>query len=158
MNVLGFKHHSNSYFAWANAVVEKALQQRPDKLFGCLAYRELTEPPDNGVVHPRLVAISLQGNSTHGSHPNAGARGTGSLRRWSKAAPQLGWWDYAWGGHYLVPRVWFRRMARRYRYLLQHNVRHIVTGAGVAGTFYKDFGLRSGPRGGRTGTKAPSST
>ena len=54
-NFLGYRNYSNSYFEWANKVVEGVIKEYPDKWFSTIAYWNLVQPPDKIQVHPRIV-------------------------------------------------------------------------------------------------------
>jgi hypothetical protein len=43
--------------------------------------------------------------------------------RWAKKTTNLGWYDYIYGTPYLVPRVYFRKMAEYYKYGYENGIR-----------------------------------
>jgi len=51
------------------------------------------------------------------------AEGKKLTEEWSSQAPVLGWYDYIYGTPYIVPRVYFHKMAEYYRYGYEHGVR-----------------------------------
>lgn len=122
-NVLGLEDVSDDYFLWANAVVERVLQKYPDKWFGMLAYNGLYEPPTKVSVHPRIVPF-ITYERLRWSDPKAREAGHELTERWHKAAPTVGWYDYAYGLCYLLPRVWPHRMQQYLNWGAKHGVRH----------------------------------
>jgi len=43
---------------------------------------------------------------------------------WNKVAPVLGWYDYAYGLCYMVPREWFHVMQKYLSWGAAHNVKY----------------------------------
>ncbi|MGE0824678.1 MAG: DUF4838 domain-containing protein [Candidatus Binatia bacterium] len=121
-NFIGFRDSSDVYFTWANAVVARVLQRYPDKWFGCLAYREVAQPPKDGTVHTRIVPF-LTYDRLKWSDPTIRTQGQRISDRWQRASTQFGWYDYIYGTPYCVPRVYFHTMADYYRYGAAHGVR-----------------------------------
>jgi hypothetical protein len=54
--------------------------------------------------------------------PAAESQGKSLTERWTHKSSQIGWYDYIWGTPYLVPRVYFHKMAEYYRFAYQHGV------------------------------------
>lgn len=122
-NFLGYRDYSNVYFTWANEVVERVLEEYPDKWFGTYAYMGLAEPPSQvQEVHPRIVPFL-----TYGRHrwidSEIREQGHRITERWNKSGATLGFYGYAWGYPYLLPRVWFHQMEENLRYGYEHGVR-----------------------------------
>jgi hypothetical protein len=121
-NFMGYEDHSDLYFRWANAVVQGVLRRHPDKWFGCLAYRELSEPPGRVAVHPRIIPF-MSADRLKWADPVLEAEGKGMTLKWKTKSPTLAWSDYIYGTPYLVPRVYFHKMAETYRFAHQNGVR-----------------------------------
>jgi hypothetical protein len=121
-NFLGFEDVSDDYFEWADAVVTKVLTRYPDKWFGTLAYSGIVDPPTRVNVHPRIVPLITYDRMRWGD-PKLKAFGEQLTERWEKASPMLGWYDYAYGSQYLVPRVWFHRMQEYLAWGAAHHVK-----------------------------------
>ncbi len=136
-NFLGRRDVSDRYFEWANKVVEGVLQKYPDKVFGCLAYSEVAEPPKRVKVHPRIIPYMTY-DRMKWIHPEVRAAGHAATEAWQKASPTLGWYDYIYGTPYCLPRVYFHEMAKYYRYGHRHGVRCLYAEA------YPNFG--EGPK------------
>ena len=136
-NMLKRDHLSDRYFTWANAVIERVLQRYPDKWFGCLAYSEIYEPPDRVKIHPRMIPYMTY-DRMQWIDPQARAASEELTRRWAKASPVVGWYDYIYGAAYLVPRVYPHLMGEYYRFAHQNGVR------GLTAEAYPNFG--EGPK------------
>jgi hypothetical protein len=121
-NYLGRPHLSDPYFKWANAVVEGVLKQYPDKRFGCLAYNSIADPPSEVQVHPHIIPYMTY-DRMKWIDKEIEQHGKELTERWAKKATNLGWYDYIYGTPYLVPRVYFRKMAEYYRYGYENGIR-----------------------------------
>jgi hypothetical protein len=127
-NSLGYHDASDSYFSWANTVVEGVLRSYPDKWFGCLAYSELADPPSKVKVHSRIIPF-MTFDRLKWVDKTQEITGKRLTEQWAKSANYLGWYDYIYGTPYLVPRVYFHHMADYYRYGYEHNVRAVYAEA-----------------------------
>ena len=121
-NFLGYRHVSDLYFEWANAVAEGVLKNYPDKWFGCLAYSEVAAPPFKVKIHPRIIPFMTYDRMKWVDH-SFESEGRKLTEDWSGQAAVLGWYDYIYGTPYIVPRVYFHKMAEYYRYGYEHGVR-----------------------------------
>ncbi len=121
-NFLGDEDVSNDYYLWANEVAQGVLKRYPDKWFGLLAYSNVIAPPDFP-LHPRLVPF-LTYERMRWEDPELRAAGHQLTQEWQEAAATIGWYDYAYGIPYLVPRVWFGQMAQYLQWGGEHGVRH----------------------------------
>ncbi|NUP98341.1 MAG: DUF4838 domain-containing protein [Armatimonadetes bacterium] len=121
-NFLGQRDVSESYYRWANEVVEGVLKVHPDKWFGLLAYNNVAEPPKGFKVHPRIIPY-LTYDRMKWVKPELEAQGHELTERWQAQSPTLGWYDYAYGSPYAVPRVYPHQMAKYLRYGRDHGVR-----------------------------------
>jgi len=123
MNFLGLEDVSDDYFLWANAVVAKVRQKYPDKIFGVLAYSSLAEPPEKAGVNAGIVPF-LTFERMRWADERLRLQDQELTLRWARVAPRLGWYDYAYGRNYLIPRVWFHVMGDYLRWGLDHQVRY----------------------------------
>jgi len=121
-NFLGYHDSSDVYYAWVNRVVNGVLEKYPDKWFGCLAYREVAQPPSQTSVHPRVVPY-LTYDRMKWVDPAIAAEGHRITEWWRTKAQVLGWYDYIYGTPYCVPRVYPHAMADYYRYGAKQGVR-----------------------------------
>jgi hypothetical protein len=124
MNFLKHPHLSELYFKWANAVVDGVLRKYPDKWFGCLAYFAIAEPPEKVDIHPRIIPY-LTYDRMKWIVPDLAEFGHKLTRRWADKASVLGWYDYIYGTPYLLPRIYFHKMAENYRFGFGNKVRAI---------------------------------
>lgn len=120
-NFLGFPDLSDRYFEWANAVAAGVLAKYPDKWFGCLAYREVAQPPTRVQIHPRIVPFMTYDRMKWVSDRFA-SEGHTMTERWREKSSSLGWYDYIYGTPYLVPRIYFHTMADYLRWGHDHGV------------------------------------
>ncbi|MHC4400637.1 MAG: DUF4838 domain-containing protein [Planctomycetota bacterium] len=148
-NFLGRRDVSDRYFAWCNRVVEGVLEKHPDKLFGCLAYSEVAQPPSRVSVHPRIIPYMTY-DRMKWVHPRLRAEGERITRWWHKMSPTVGWYDYVYGWTYCLPRVWFHHMADYYRFGYAHGVRALYAEAypnwGEGPKLYVSLKLQWDPR------------
>lgn len=121
-NFLGLRNMSEQYFQWANAVAEGVLKKHPDKWFGCLAYSEVAAPPSKVKVHPRIIPFMTYDRMKWVDHLRE-IEGKGMTKRWHQQSSILGWYDYIYGTPYLVPRVYFHKMADYYKFGYENGVR-----------------------------------
>ncbi len=113
-NFLGYDDRSDEYYEWANAVAAEVLKEFPDKWFGCLAYREVLQPPSVNSVHPRIIPY-LTYDRLRWVDPSSEAQGRKITEDWAKKARVIGWYDYIYGAPYCVPRLYPHHMANYYR-------------------------------------------
>lgn len=121
-NLLGIRDVSDSYYRWANEVVTEVLKEYPDKWFGCLAYSNVIEPPENLKVHPRIIPYMTY-DRMKWVKPELREEGERLTKEWQAQSPTLGWYDYAYGSPYCVPRVYFHQMAAYLRFGAAHGVK-----------------------------------
>lgn len=121
-NYLGYEDVSDDYFLWADAVVERVLQKYPDKWFGMLAYHGIAEPPTRVHVHPRIVPF-LTYERMRWDNPTLRAAGQRLTQRWADVCPALGWYDYAYGATYQVPRIYSNRLQQNLAWGAEHHVK-----------------------------------
>jgi hypothetical protein len=126
-NFLGYADYSDSYFAWANRVVNGVLEVFPDKWFGTYAYMGLAEPPLSVArLNPRLV-VYLTYDRHKWIEKEIRFHGQLLTEAWNRTGATLGWYEYNYGYPYLLPRVWFHQMAENLRFAHQHGVRAYVS-------------------------------
>ncbi|MDY6949972.1 MAG: DUF4838 domain-containing protein [Thermodesulfobacteriota bacterium] len=128
LNFLGYRDLSDRYFGWANAVVEGVLKEYPDKWFGCLAYSEVAAPPSGVSVNGRIIPYMTY-DRMKWIDKDIERNSKKITERWAAKASQLGWYDYIYGTPYLLPRVYFHKMAEYYKYARAHGVRAVYAEA-----------------------------
>ncbi|TWU15036.1 hypothetical protein Pla52o_55730 [Novipirellula galeiformis] len=122
-NFLGYEDVSDEYFTWANAVVEKVLVKYPDKYFGVLAYNGIAEPPTKVDVNSHIVPF-ITYDRMRWEDPVLREQGRLLTQRWEKVSPVLGWYDYAYGISYQLPRVFFHRAQKYLSWGADHQVEY----------------------------------
>ncbi|HWL52584.1 MAG TPA: DUF4838 domain-containing protein [Chthoniobacteraceae bacterium] len=122
-NALGREDVSDDYFAWANDVIAKVSKSYPDKIYGTLAYTSVFDPPKKVKVDRRIIPF-LAYDRMQWLKPNLKQDDQARTERWSRAAANLGWYDYVYGAWYRLPRVYFNEMAEYLRWARNHNVRY----------------------------------
>ncbi len=123
LNTLGFEERSNIYYDWCNKVIAGVLAKYPDKKFGTLAYRGVTDPPQGFAVHDRLVPYicfdrMLWADATRAAQDRKMTEG------WAQAASELGWYDYLFGETYVVPRIYSHTLQQALQFAYANKVRH----------------------------------
>jgi hypothetical protein len=137
-NYVGFEDRSDDYFTWVNAVVKDVQKSYPDKKFGLLAYNNIAEPPASTSVNPAVIPF-ITYERMRWANPALRKAGEELTLQWQKAAPSVGWYDYAYGSSYLLPRVWFHEMQDYLKWGAAHNVKYYYA------ELYPDWG--DGPKG-----------
>jgi len=120
-NSLGLRNLSNLYYAWCNRVVELVSLHHPEILIGCLAYSEVSAPPEFD-LHPNLFPFITYDrhkwlNKTLEQH------GFSDGEKWSKVSENIGWYDYLYGAPYCAPRIYFHHMAEYLKWGSEHGVK-----------------------------------
>lgn len=121
-NRLGLRDVSDSYYLWCNQVIEGVLKEFPDKWFGCLAYSNVFDPPQQVKVSPRLIPYMTY-DRMRWIDPELREMGHAWQEQWQQMSPVLGWYDYAYGSPYCLPRVYPHQMQRYLTYGRDHGVR-----------------------------------
>ena len=127
-NFVGRRDVSDRYYGWCNRVVEQVLKKHPDKFFGCLAYSEVAQPPARIKLNPRIIPYMTY-DRMKWIDPELRADGERMTKLWREKSPVVGWYDYIYGSHYCVPRVWFHQMADYYRFGHANGVRALYAEA-----------------------------
>jgi len=123
-NFVGRPDHSGSYVPLISKVADLVTAKYPRAKVPFLAYNTVTElPPGAGKLNPALVpAIAF--DSMYLADPERKAGYRKLVEAWHKALPELGVWDYIWGGAYVLPRVFNHMMADYLRWNYHHGVVH----------------------------------
>lgn len=136
-NVMGFANFSDQYYSWANDVVSKVRKVYPGKKYPVLAYTSVAEPPSNKKVDKDIIPFIAFERLRWGSSTLKKTDQDLTLR-WGQAAQTLGWYDYAYGLTYLLPRVWFHSMQEYLAWGAAHKVKYYY------GELYPNWG--EGPK------------
>ncbi|MBE6366298.1 MAG: DUF4838 domain-containing protein [Lentisphaerae bacterium] len=123
-NMIGSKDYSSSYIKMINQVADKVTATHRDCKLPFLAYHSVLNPPADGVkLNPALVpAIAF--DSMYTADPERRKEYRELVQKWNAALPELGVWDYIWGGAYLVPRTFNNMMTEHLRWNYAHGIKH----------------------------------
>lgn len=121
-NFLHMEDVSNDYFDWVNQVAKKVNLVYPNKKFGLLAFNNTAEPPST-TVNPNVIPY-ITFERMRWSNPALMQHDQELTRKWVSAVPEVGWYDYAYGMDYLVPRVWFHTMQQYLSWGAEHHVKY----------------------------------
>lgn len=121
-NSFGKNDLSELYFAWVNRVVEMvtAEDEFKDKWFGVLAYREVADPP-SFKLHPRVVVFMTRDRMAW-MDDDVRQSQHALVAAWKDKASCLGFYEYAYGSPYVLPRVYNQVMGANFRYGFEQNV------------------------------------
>jgi len=122
-NFLNIEDVSDEYFTWANEVVTRVLKKYPDKWFGTLAYMNLIEPPTKVNIHPRIVPF-ITYDRMRWEDPKLRVQGEQMTKRWTNICAVVGWYDYAYGSNYLIPRVFSHRLQKNFAWGEKNQVKY----------------------------------
>lgn len=136
LNTLGFADRSDIYYDWCNKVIAGVRQTYPDKTFGCIAYRGVTDPPQNTAVSEHLVPF-LCFDRMLWVDPARAAQDRKMTEAWAAAASQLGWYDYLYGEAYAVPRIYSHTLQRALQFAYEHKVRHYYAEANPSADWHE---------------------
>lgn len=114
-------NYSNRVFTFMNRVAEITSQKHPDKLLGCLSYANCEQVP-SFPVHPNIIPY-LTNDRAQWRDRRFKAEDQDLLRRWSRAARQLGVYDYYYGSGYVIPRFFPTVSAESIKFCHQVGVR-----------------------------------
>ncbi|MFI6535950.1 DUF4838 domain-containing protein [Nonomuraea sp. NPDC050547] len=103
LNSFGYASASRAYYGFVNAVAERVAAEFPGKTIGLLAYTHVVDPPPFP-LHPSVVPFL-----TRDRYIWANEEGREIDRRhtraWRRVATRIGWYDYAYGTPYTLPRL-----------------------------------------------------
>lgn len=122
-NFAGFAHVTPSFVQFANRLAEQLRGDFPHYQFGFLAYVGILAPPADMAVDPALVPF-MTFDRMMWLDPEKEKSGKDLTIQWKEKVPNLGWYDYIYGGFYSVPRIYFHHMADYLRWGHAHGVRH----------------------------------
>lgn len=121
-NSVGLPDLSDYYFRWANKIAEGVHIKHPGKFFGCLAYRELLDPPTKTKLNPYILPFVCY-DRMFWLNPDMRRRDMERTRNWNKVAERLAWYDYVYGGAwYKLPRFYPHLMAEYLRFAHNNKV------------------------------------
>ena len=120
-NYLGRPHRSKTYLAFCSAVAAK----RPGTLFGVSAYADVAEPVD-GIKLPKNIVPEITYDTIQRIDPKRAEFTAKLLERWNRISTgHIGWYEYAYGQDYTLPRVYTRHLAEQLKWMYRNNVRYL---------------------------------
>ena len=121
-NYLGRPHRSKTYLDFCAAVARK----RPNTLFGVSAYGDVAEPPENIAKLPKNIVPEITYDTIQRINPDRAKFTANLLARWNKiTSGHIGWYEYAYGQNYDLPRVYTRHLAKQLKWMYENNVRYL---------------------------------
>lgn len=121
VNSAGYPSASEPYYRFVNEVAALVSESHPNHTLGLIAYREVADPPDVR-LHPNVIPFITRDRYGWVDGIARGLQQTES-NRWAAHAETLGWYDYAYGSAYQIPRIYSSAMASAYQYGAEHGVR-----------------------------------
>lgn len=114
INTFGHHDASAAYYSFVNAVAERVAVEFPTATLGALAYLNVGDPPPFS-LHPMVIPFLTWDQGRWAD--TAGATSAQQLsQRWLAVANRFGWYDYLYGGIYVVPRMDMTARATAYRW------------------------------------------
>lgn len=104
----GRPDYSNRVFTFMNGVARRVAAKHPDKLLGCLAYGWCENVP-TFPVDPHVIPY-LTNDRAQWIDRDFKRQDQELIRRWVKAAPSVGIYDYYYGSGYIIPRLFTRQI------------------------------------------------
>ncbi|QNK56831.1 DUF4838 domain-containing protein [Paenibacillus sp. PAMC21692] len=114
-NSLGLIDMSDSYFDWVDKVSRGVFAKHPEKYLGTYAYINITDPPSNVTLDPRVIVYITDERMAWGD-PDMREIGHALSEAWGEAGATVAFYDYLFGTPYVLPRTAFQLMADEYRY------------------------------------------
>lgn len=124
LNSLGMSHMSDIYFKWIQKVAEGVLARHSNKYLAALAYHETYDPPsiESNVKLPPNVLVYITDERMNWANSERRAVGHNLTERWLEVAPGASFYDYFYGGPYVLPRPYFHHMGEYYRYASEKGI------------------------------------
>ncbi|MFO7947904.1 MAG: DUF4838 domain-containing protein [Armatimonadota bacterium] len=126
--------YSRLYYSWLTEVGAELDKTHPDKLLGCLAYTNSVCPPTElDVDEDILPYITFAIADTYA--PSTWRAAQKIIADWGDLVDQIGFYDYAYGNRFILPRIYSHQIQEVLQYGLKHNLK------GVYAEVYPHFGL-----------------
>lgn len=124
-----FDDMSEIYWPWVNEVVKRVRAVFPDKWFGTLAYRETLDPPATE-LDDHILVIICKDNYTW-VDPAVRANCEWRIAEWSAKASHIGYWEYAFGSTYALPRMYPTIMNQVFSYAGEYDPEYWIVQTGT---------------------------
>ena len=120
-NLVGLPDRTKSYLNFCNAIAK----ERPATTFGFTAYADVMEPSINFKLQPNLIA-SLTYETFQWLDPERKKNAQNLIAHWKKASSgPIGLYDYVYGNHYPLPRIYTRALASTLKWAHANQVRYL---------------------------------
>ncbi len=126
--------YSRLYYSWLSRVAKELEKTYPDKLLGCLAYSLVLAPPD-GVELDRSILPYITFTIADMYAPRYRDSARRLVEKWAEKVDQIGFYDYAYGMGFVVPRLYTHVLQDTLRHGIEHNL------AGVCAEVDPNWGL-----------------
>jgi len=120
LNSLGMLNMSDVYYSWVQTVAEGVFTEHPDRFLSTMAYHGTYDPPStaSGIELPSNVVVYITDERLNWADPDMALQGKALTERWKEVAPGAAFYEYLYGGPYVLPRSNFHQLASNYRYAL----------------------------------------
>lgn len=120
INSVGHDNYSDYYYGWVNKVIEGVTRKYPDKYFGMLAYSSVVDPPSFNLKPEAVPFICL--DRLRWYDPAMAAKDMKHTAQWKEKTSRLGWYDYIYGGSYMIPRIYTRLMIKYLKFAAKNGI------------------------------------
>ena len=122
-NMIGSKDYSTSYIKMISQVANKVIAKHPDCKLPFLAYHSVLNPPKKGQkLNPALIP-AFAFDSMYVADPVRRQEYRNLVQSWNASLPELGVWDYIWGGAYIIPRTYNKMMSEHLRWNFENGIK-----------------------------------
>lgn len=115
---------SYRYYTFVNQVAREVAKTHPGRFISCLAYLQVSSPPDFDLEPNVMVQITLDCSKDH--EPAYQKEDHDLLTRWTRVCKHMVKYDY-WGIGWVTPRYYPAQIAQDLRFLQQIGIRDYRT-------------------------------
>ncbi len=131
----GRSQGSTLFYSWLTKVAQELEKTHPDKLLGCLAYANNTTPPPKEVEITRRILPYITFTIADLYVPEYRDIVGNLVEAWGDRVNQIGFYDYAYGVGFVLPRIYTHLLQDTLQHGLEHNLK------GVYAEVYPNWGL-----------------
>ena len=124
-NYMGYPNRSRSYYKFCTAVANKVTKILPKRSlkFGLLAYREIAIFPQGEEIAKNIIPFYTT-DLMRWLDQEIKNKDVNELKKWTSNVNDVAVYDYAYGGLYSMPRIYFHHMATYLRKLNSLGIRY----------------------------------
>jgi len=115
---------STLYYTWLTRVAKELEPTHPNRLLGCLAYQHVTVPPPKHVSISRHILPYITLTIADQYAPECRRTVRPLIEAWGQRVDQIGFYDYAYGPGFVLPRIYTHIL----QHALKHGLKHNLTG------------------------------